>query len=77
MCIKRTYDFPLLTFKDIDHKFKPHACYGCHDILMMVYELKTLHVVKGVAYRCFLWNMTRNDRINMLRIFKLDDKGTL
>ena len=54
MCIKRMYDFPLLTFKDIDHKFKPHACYGCHDILMMVYELKTLHVVKGVAYRCFL-----------------------
>ena len=33
--------------------------------------------VKGVGYRCVLWNMTRNDAINWLNNFKLDDKGSL
>ena len=33
--------------------------------------------VKGVDYRCFLWNMTKNDAIDRLNNSKLDDKGTL
>ena len=46
---------------------------------MMVYELKNITImnVKGVDYGCVLWNMTRNDAINMLGNSKLDDKGTL
>ena len=33
--------------------------------------------VKGVHYRCVLWNMTINDAINILTYSKLDDTGTL
>ena len=46
---------------------------------MMVYDSNdfiTLHI-KGIDYRCVLWNMTTNDAINKLNHSKLDDKGTL
>ena len=33
--------------------------------------------VKGIDYRSALWNITRNDSINMLGNSILDDKGTL
>ena len=43
---------------------------------MTVYEFKNIAVlnVKGVDYRCVLWNITRNDAINRLNNSKLDDK---
>ena len=27
-------------FKDINYKFEPQVCNGCHDILMMAFELR-------------------------------------
>ena len=33
--------------------------------------------IKGVDYRCALWNITRNYAINRLNNSELDDKGTL
>ena len=33
--------------------------------------------VKGVDYRCILWNMIKNGVINRLNNFELDDKNTL
>ena len=33
--------------------------------------------IKDVDCGCVLWIMTRNDVINRLNNFKLDDKGTL
>ena len=46
---------------------------------MIAYELKSIAIlnVKGVDYRCVLWNMTKNDAMNRLNNSKLDDKGTL
>ena len=46
---------------------------------MMVYELENIAIlyVKGVAYRCVLWNMNGNDAINRLNNSKLGNKGTL
>ena len=65
-------------FKDVGYKCEPHVCNGCHDILMIAYELKNTGIVnvKGVDYRCVLWNITRTDTINMLGNSKLDNKGT-
>ena len=62
-------------FKDIGYKYEPEVCNGCHDISMMVYELRNIAIlnVKGVD----VWNMTRNDAIDMLNNSKLDDKGSL
>ena len=63
-------------FKDIGYKFEPYVCNRCHDISMMAYELVILNV-KGVDYRCVLWNMTKNDVINRLNDSELDDKDSL
>ena len=45
----------------------------------MAYDLGNIAVlnVKGAGYRCVIWNMTRNDTINMLNNSELDDKGPL
>ena len=45
----------------------------------MVYELKNIVIlnVKGVGYRCVLWNMIKNDSINRLNNSKLEDRRTL
>ena len=34
--------------KDIGFKFEPHVCNGCHDILMMAYELENIEILNGV-----------------------------
>ena len=46
---------------------------------MMACELKNIAIlnIKGVDYRCDLWNITRNDSINIPGNSKLDDKGKL
>ena len=44
---------------------------------MMAYELKNIAIlnVKGVDYRCVLWNVTKNDASNLLDNPWLDNKG--
>ena len=66
-------------FKDIGYKFETHVGNGCHDILMMVCELKHVGImnVNGVDYRCVLWRVTKNEASNILGNSKLNDKGTL
>ena len=61
--------------KDIDYKYELCVCNECHDISMMVNELENIVIlnVKGIDYRCIRWRMTRNDVINRLDNFKLDD----
>ena len=46
---------------------------------MVADELENISImnVKVVDYRCFLWNITKNDAVNKLRNSRLDDKGTL
>ena len=46
---------------------------------MMACELKSIALlnVKVVDYKCVLWNITKNDAINILNNSQLDDKGTL
>ena len=64
--------------KDIGYEFELHVCNKCHDISMIAYELENIATVnaKGVYYRYVLWNITKNDAINMLGNSKLDDKST-
>ena len=64
---------------DIGYKYEPHVCNKCYDILMIAYELENIAIlnVKGVDYRCVLWNMTKNDAIKLLNNSRLDNKGVL
>ena len=41
-------------FRDIGYEFEPYVCCGCHDILMMFYELKNFAILKGACHRCVL-----------------------
>ena len=46
---------------------------------MIAYELENIATlnIKGIDYRCVIWNMTKNDANNRLNNSKLDDKGSL
>ena len=70
------YDLSLFV---INYSYEPEICNGCNDISMMVYELETIAIlnVKGVDYRYVIWNMNRNDAINLLNNSKLYDKDSL
>ena len=76
---KKCMIFHYWYFKDIGYKFELYVCNKCHDISKMPYELEHIAVlnIKGVDYRCVLWNMTRHNAINRLNNSKLDDKSTL
>ena len=66
-------------FKDIGYKYEPHVCNKCHDLLMVVYDLKNFMIlnIKSVDYRCYLFNMSRSDAINLLNNYWLDNKEVL
>ena len=66
-------------FKEIGHKLEPHVCNKCRDTSMMVYDLDDFMTldIKGVDYRCFVCNMSKNTAIKLLNNSKLDDKSTL
>ena len=46
---------------------------------MVVQDLKDLMIlnIKGVDYRCYVFNMSRSDAINLLNNSCLDNKGVL
>ena len=66
-------------FKDIGYKYEPHACIKCHDASMMVYDLNDFMIlnIKGIDYRCFVFNMSKNDAVKLLNNSVLDNKGIL
>ena len=46
---------------------------------MMAYDLNDFLIlnIKGVDYRCFVSNMSKNDAIKLLNNFLLDNNGVL
>ena len=66
-------------FKDVGYKYEPHICNGCHDLSMMVYDLNDFMIlnIKGIDYRCYVFNMSKNDAITLLNNSVLDNKGVL
>ena len=66
-------------FKDIGCKSEQYVCNGCHDLSMMVYDVGDFMIlnIKVVDYRYFVFNMSENDAIKLLKNSRLDNKGTL
>ena len=66
-------------FKDIGYKNEQYVCNGCHDLLIMVYDLIDFMIlnIKGVDYRCFVFSMSKRYAVKLLNNFCLDTKGTL
>ena len=66
-------------FRDIGYKYEPYVCNGCYDLSMAVYDLNDFMIlnIKYVDYRCYVFNMSKNDAINLLNNSWLDNKGVL
>ena len=64
-------------FKDAGFKFEPHVCKKCQDVLTTTYKLKSIAKlnVKGVDFRCILWGISRDEAVNRLNNYVLEDKG--
>ena len=66
-------------FKDIGYKYEPYVCNQYHDLSMMIYDLNDFIIlnIKGIDYRCYVFNMSKNNAINLLNNSALDNKGVL
>ena len=66
-------------FKDIGYKYEPYVCSGCHDLSMVVNDLNDFMIlnIKGVDYRCYVFNRSKSDAINLLNNAMLDNIGVL
>ena len=55
-------------FKEIGFKYQPYICNKCHDLSMVVQDLKDLMILKTkvVDYRCYVFNMSKKDVIKLL-----------
>ena len=63
-------------FKDIGYKYEPRVCNKYYDSLMVVYYVLMNFMIlniKGVDYRCYVFNMSKNDAIILLN--NSDNKG--
>ena len=65
--------------KDIGYKYEPLVCNGCHDLSMVVYDLNDFMIlnIKGIDYRCCMFNVSRSDAITLLNNSVLDNEGVL
>ena len=66
-------------FKDIGYKYETYVCNGCHDLSMVVYDLNDFMIlsIKGIDYRCYIFNMSKSDAFNLLNNSVLDNKRVL
>ena len=67
-------------FKDIDFKYQPHVCNGCHDFSMIVQNLDDFVIlnIKSVDYRCcVVVGMNKRGAVSLLNNSVLDNKGVL
>ena len=66
-------------FKDIGYKYEPYVCNGCHYLSMVVYNLNDFIIlsIKGIDYRCYVFNMSKGDAVNLLNNSVLANRGVL
>ena len=66
-------------FLDKHFKYKPYLCNGCHDLIQKAMNSNDVAIVsiKGSDCRINFWYMSKNDAIDLLNIYVLDNKGVL
>ena len=55
-------------FKDIGYIYEPHVFNQYYDLSLVVYDLNDSMIlnIKGVDYRCYVFNLSKNDAIKRL-----------
>ena len=63
-------------FNDIDFKYEPYLCNGCHGLMQKGISFNDVAIVyvKGSAYRIHFWYMSKNDAISIMNNSNLVDK---
>ena len=67
-------------FKDIDFKYEPYLCNGCHDLMQKAMSFNDVAIVyvKGNAYRGHCLYMSKDGAISIMNNSNLlDKKGVL
>ena len=66
-------------FKNIDFKYEPYLCNGCHDLMQKAMNFNDVAIVsiKGNDDRIHFWYMSKDDAINIMNISSLDQKAGL
>lgn len=70
----------LLVLLNKVYKYEPEVCSGYHYVSVIAFGFgitAILNLLRAVAYRCNIWNMSRRDEIKKLNHFKLDKKCSL
>ena len=63
-------------FKNINFKYEPHLCNGCHGLMQKAVSFNNVAIVyvKQSAYRIHFWYMSKDDAISMINNSSLIDK---
>ena len=63
-------------FKDIDFKYEPYLCKGCHGLMQKAVSFNNVAIVyiKASAYRIQFWYMSKDDVISIINDSSLIDK---
>ena len=63
-------------FKDIDFKYEPYLCNGCHNLMQKTMGFDNIAIVyiKENAYRIHFWYMSKDDATNIMTGSNLVDK---
>ena len=66
-------------FKDIDFKYEPYLCNGCHDLMQKATSFNDVAIiyVKGSAYSIHFWYMSKNGAINIMNNSNWIDKKSI
>ena len=66
-------------FSDKDFKYEPYLCSGCHDLIQkaMNFNDVTIVSIKGKDYRIHFWYISKDDAINTMKSFNINEKSGL
>ena len=64
-------------FKDVDFKYEPYLCNGCHDLMQKAMSFNNVAIVSNErsAYRIHFWYMSKDNAINIMNGSNLIDKS--
>ena len=63
-------------FKDIDFKYEPYLCNGCHGLMQKAVSFNDVVIVdvKRNAYKIHFWYMSKDDAFNIMNNSNLIDR---
>ena len=64
-------------FLDKGFKYEPYLCNGCHNLMQKAMNFNDVAIVsiKENDYRIHFWYMSKDDEINIMNNYSLDEKA--